>query len=212
MSEELNHADTYLQEITKQSLKAIGWLSLNDAALEPCMTDDLFKILPDHQTFVIDSLLADLKLEGWNLIAASEIATCLPEQQTSKPSDTVKFILKSEITKLDFEHEHDGVQHILVEILLINGRVVISDYTKHPSFHRLVSKFITGLHQRMFREVPDSKLTSDQLRAKHHETGEHPCFPKQDWKDEVRNDQTLRGYWDWVHARIEQAGDESGAA
>jgi hypothetical protein len=212
MSEELNHTDTHLQEITQQSLMATGWLSLNNAVLEPCMTDNLFKILPDHQTFVIDSLLADLKVEGWNLIAASEVAQCPPEQEASKPTDTVKFILKSEITRLDFEHEQEGVQHILVEILLINGRVVISDYTKHPSFHRLVSKFISGLHQRMFREVPDNKLTGDQLRAKHSEAGEHPCFTKQDWKDEVSNDETIRGYWDWVQAQIEQAEDESEAA
>ncbi|MDF9778986.1 hypothetical protein [Pseudomonas baetica] len=212
MSVELNHTDSHRQEITQQSLMAAGWLSLNDAVLEPCMTDDLFKILPDHQTFVIDSLLADLKAEGWNLIAASGVSPGTPVLEPSKSTDTVTFILKSEIARLDFEHEHEGVQHILVEILLINGRVVISDYTKHPSFHRLVSKFISGLHQRMLREVPDSKLTSDQLRAKHEEAGERACFTKQDWKDEVSNGETLRGYWDWVHAQIEQAGDESEAA
>ncbi|MGF6281848.1 hypothetical protein ABH908_000119 [Pseudomonas frederiksbergensis] len=209
MSEELIHTDTHLRDITQQSLKASGWVSLNNVVLDPCMTDDLNSILPDHQTFVIDNLLADLKAEGWNLIGASGVAPFPPELEARKLPDTVKFILKSEITRLDFEHEREGVQLILVEILLINGRVVISDYTKHPSFHRLVSKFISGLHQRMFRDVPDSKLTTDQLRAKHYEAGEHAHFTKQEWKDEVGNDETIRGYWDWVMAQIEQAGDES---
>ena len=32
---------------------------------------------------------------------------------------------------------------------------------------------------------------------------EHPDYPRSDWQDEVANDDTLLGYWDWVDHRIE---------
>ncbi|MGE8063840.1 hypothetical protein [Pseudomonas sp. NPDC089569] len=207
MSKELKN-DAHLQDVTPQALNASGWVSFNKVVLEPCMTDDLSKILPNHQAFVIDNLLADLKAEGWNLIGATGA-----NLDVGKQGDEPKLILNSDIARLDFEHQRvEGAQFILVEILLINGRVVISDYTKHPLFHCLVSNFISGLHQRMFRAVPDSLLTSDQLRAKYDADGEHTSFTKQDWKDEVSNDETLRGYWDWVQAQIELTGFEAEAA
>lgn len=32
--------------------------------------------------------------------------------------------------------------------------------------------------------------------------GEHPHYPINDWKYEVNNDDTRRGYWEWVEACI----------
>lgn len=32
--------------------------------------------------------------------------------------------------------------------------------------------------------------------------GEHPDHPLLDWRYEVANDDTRRGYWEWVEARI----------
>jgi hypothetical protein len=64
----------------------------------------------------------------------------------------------------------------------------------------------------MLQGIPDSRLSSEQLRTRYELAGEHACFTKQDWKDEVSNDETLRGYWDWVLAKIEQAGEESESA
>lgn len=37
---------------------------------------------------------------------------------------------------------------------------------------------------------------------------EHDEFPRSDWKDEVRNGDTLRGYRDWVMAQLESEGRE----
>lgn len=34
---------------------------------------------------------------------------------------------------------------------------------------------------------------------------EHPDYPIEDWKYEVANDDTRRGYWEWVDSQIEQA-------
>lgn len=39
---------------------------------------------------------------------------------------------------------------------------------------------------------------------------EDPDFPRQDWRDEVDNDDTLLGYWDWVAYRREVAADDAG--
>jgi hypothetical protein len=37
---------------------------------------------------------------------------------------------------------------------------------------------------------------------------DHPNYPSEDWKYEVENGDTRRGYWDWVAAKIEEADDE----
>ena len=33
---------------------------------------------------------------------------------------------------------------------------------------------------------------------------DHPDFPSSDWKEEVANDETRLGYWDWVQNAMEQ--------
>lgn len=38
--------------------------------------------------------------------------------------------------------------------------------------------------------------------------GEHLDFPVEYWQDEVSNDDTRLGYWDYVEARIEQEADD----
>jgi hypothetical protein len=35
-------------------------------------------------------------------------------------------------------------------------------------------------------------------------TGEHPDFPRADWRDEVAAGDTQLGYWDWVVARLHE--------
>lgn len=56
----------------------------------------------------------------------------------------------------------------------------------------------------------DYDLTADQLIDKynHEGDGEHPTFPRCDWRHEVANEGTLRGYWDWVVSQLEQEQDE----
>lgn len=51
----------------------------------------------------------------------------------------------------------------------------------------------------------DSLLAADQLREKYSLQGdEHPQHSKQDWRSEVAFGDTLRGYWEWVEAKIEE--------
>lgn len=59
----------------------------------------------------------------------------------------------------------------------------------------------------------DHLLTADELRIKYGTMqggNEHPRFSRWDWKQEVASDSTLRAYWDWVEAQIEQAHDKEG--
>lgn len=37
--------------------------------------------------------------------------------------------------------------------------------------------------------------------------GEHPGYPVDNWKMDVDNDDTRRGYWEWVYAEAESNGD-----
>ncbi|QRM34823.1 hypothetical protein [Microvirga sp. VF16] len=41
---------------------------------------------------------------------------------------------------------------------------------------------------------------------------DHPDYPSEDWKYEVENGDTRRGYWDWVAAKLEEAEDEDDEA
>jgi hypothetical protein len=38
--------------------------------------------------------------------------------------------------------------------------------------------------------------------------GEHPDYPVDEWQAEVANDDTRKGYWEWVKAKIEDEEDE----
>lgn len=44
---------------------------------------------------------------------------------------------------------------------------------------------------------------AESLQSKYGTWGEHPQFSEHDWREEVANRDTRRGYWDWVQAQIE---------
>jgi hypothetical protein len=37
--------------------------------------------------------------------------------------------------------------------------------------------------------------------------GEHPGFPREDWRAAVANDDTIQGYWDWLHHELAKEAD-----
>jgi hypothetical protein len=56
----------------------------------------------------------------------------------------------------------------------------------------------------------DYLLTASELREKYsteRDNGEHPQYLRRDWRHEVAEGDTLRGYWDWVEAQLEQDHD-----
>jgi hypothetical protein len=38
--------------------------------------------------------------------------------------------------------------------------------------------------------------------------GEHPDFAVDDWQQEVASDDTRKGYWEWVKAKIDEADED----
>ena len=38
--------------------------------------------------------------------------------------------------------------------------------------------------------------------------GSHPKYPKSDWRYEVENGDTMLGYWEWVHCKLEESAQE----
>jgi hypothetical protein len=53
----------------------------------------------------------------------------------------------------------------------------------------------------------DRLLSAEELEQKYsteRDNGEHPQYLRADWRHEVANCDTLRGYWQWVEAQIEQ--------
>lgn len=54
--------------------------------------------------------------------------------------------------------------------------------------------------------IPEPELVGEEaLIVVFGENGEHPDYPRGDWK----NDDTKRGYWDWVDASIERDSQDS---
>lgn len=56
----------------------------------------------------------------------------------------------------------------------------------------------------------DFSLSASQLDDKYNPGGggEHPVYTRDDWRQEVAEENTLRGYWDWVAAQLESAQDD----
>ncbi len=56
----------------------------------------------------------------------------------------------------------------------------------------------------------DFSLSASQLDDKYNPDGggEHPVYTRDDWRQEVAEENTLRGYWDWVAAQLESAQDD----
>lgn len=54
----------------------------------------------------------------------------------------------------------------------------------------------------------DADLSVDELAEKYAGKdggwGQHPVFPRPDWREEVANDDTLLGYWAWVHHQLNE--------
>ena len=51
---------------------------------------------------------------------------------------------------------------------------------------------------------PDNELSPSQLADKYNEWGDHPVYGAADWRQEVAEAVTRRGYWEWVASRLEE--------
>lgn len=53
-------------------------------------------------------------------------------------------------------------------------------------------------------------MSANDLRLTHGVWGEHPDCPVADWRNQVANDETRAGYWEWVASELELADIERG--
>lgn len=53
-------------------------------------------------------------------------------------------------------------------------------------------------------EVPDHQLSAYQLQDKYADTdwGHHPKFTRNEWISLVAEEETILGYWEWVHRMV----------
>lgn len=57
------------------------------------------------------------------------------------------------------------------------------------------------------RERPDNELSPSELSFKYDKVGQwgdHPQYTSAVWRGEVAQEATRRGYWDWVHCKLEE--------
>jgi len=57
-------------------------------------------------------------------------------------------------------------------------------------------------------ETPDQSQSEVDRMAEENVWGEHPEYPRGDWRYEVGQRDTNRGYWDWVRHQLEMVEDE----
>ena len=57
-------------------------------------------------------------------------------------------------------------------------------------------------------DADDAALSAEELEDKYAgedgSWGEHPIFRRQEWREEVANDDTLQGYWAWVVSKLNE--------
>ena len=57
-------------------------------------------------------------------------------------------------------------------------------------------------------DADDASLDAEELADKYAgedgSWGQHPIFRRQEWREEVANDDTLQGYWAWVVSKLEE--------
>jgi hypothetical protein len=173
------------------------------------MTDVQIPTLENHQSFVVEALLAHLQRAGWRIVKVTQALNDKPPYVVSTQAAALEIILVSDIAELEFDHWRCGNQVVRLDVGAGIGPTMFSEWNKLPAFDSLISAFVAELPSRMLQEIPDLELDSVQLRVKYEEAGEHGQFTKADWKAEVEADNTLRGYWDWVQASVESVEHES---
>lgn len=88
---------------------------------------------------------------------------------------------------------------------LMDGREWDSDTTSD------IAALLTAQGMVIRPVMDDCDMTADELAEKYAGPdgtwGEHPEYPRGDWRDEVQTDDTQLGYWDWVVSKLSQEAD-----
>ena len=89
------------------------------------------------------------------------------------------------------------------EVEAYDARDVFCDLTAEGGEEILRYQLQSFMHNPPVSQSGDDALLSpEQLAARYNpegDGGEHPIFMRANWQDAVAQDDTLQGYWSWVH-------------
>jgi hypothetical protein len=176
------------------------------------MSEPLIPHHPDNQTLVVAALLVDLTAAGWRLAKVAQAQLDGRVFDFKSHREAVGIIQGLDIALLEFSKVGVSNQRIRLDYGSGVGREMLSDWSRLPEFDSLIIEFCSGIDARLLQAFPDTQLNIEQIQAKYEAKGGHSRFAKSDWQAEVANGDTLRGYWDWVQAKVEEFAAESKTA
>ena len=112
-----------------------------------------------------------------------------------------------DITQID----ESGDKHNTAELLQASADAVLNALTMVGNemgfWHGLdETTEISDLHTGDAVLHPEGCITGAQVEAEHGE--EHPEWPREEWRDDVANEDTRLGYYDWVAHQLNQPPNE----
>lgn len=176
------------------------------------MSEQLIRRHPGNQAITATTLLTDLAAAGWCLVKVSQVKLDGKEFDFETQREALEIIQGMDIALLEFAKAERTNQHIRLDYSGCVGREMLSDWSRLPEFNSLIEQFLASIHSHLLMGFLDTQLTMEQIRVKYEVRGEHSHFRKSAWQSEVANADTLRGYWEWVHAKVEESAGDGVAA
>ncbi|MBM5458620.1 hypothetical protein H8F21_13705 [Pseudomonas sp. P66] len=158
-----------------------------------------------HTAIIVPALIETLKREGWHLQSVRGIVSACHTIKTVE--ELSEHLPNLDVAIIEFS---EGPAAEVVNLLRFDnlaepeGQVYGWTGRGKPGFGTLVEEFVQSIPSLLLQQIADQDLSPDQLALKYASTGEHSLYPKSDWRYEVACVNTLRGYWDWVAAMLDE--------
>lgn len=155
---------------------------------------------------IAHALINTLKIAGWTLKAVCNYSQDRHPVQTAEELEPLLECF--DVCILEFSRA--AASEMLNRVRFDNfaepkDQVYGWEEAGEPGFASLLETFVEGIPALLLQQVPDIGLDAGQLSTKYSAAGVHSIYPKDDWRYEVMNDDTLQGYWSWVVSKIEFA-------
>lgn len=162
---------------------------------------------PEATTVMIaQALINTLKVAGWTLQAVCNYSQDRHPVQTAEELEPL--LACFDVCILEFSHpaSSENVSKVRFDNFAEpKDQVYGWEEAGERGFGSLLEEFVAGIPALLLQQKPDIGLDAEQLSSKYSAAGEHGLYPKNDWRYEVMNDDTLLGYWIWVASKIECA-------
>lgn len=162
---------------------------------------------PEATTVLIaHALINTLKVAGWTLQAVCSYSQHRHPVQTAEELEPL--LACFDVCILEFTHATPSEMASRVRfdnLAEAKDQIYGWESTAETDFASLLETFVAGIPALLLQQEPDIGLDAEQLSTKYSVAGEHGQYPKQDWKYEVLNEDTLQGYWSWAVSKIDCA-------